>query len=206
MNRHTDAPRPPPAAALEQNTGASAYPPDAARLAEAQDGTGIKARLRNRSPDSVAAIGAAAALIALAMEESQAPVDELGSALARMTQTLSGLATGLKSTTGGGTGELQRCHDLFARDLGACIESLQFHDRLLQQLTQVRNLLANLAANTLPTGAPGDLQSWQVLLENLRTRFTSDSHRILFNLLLPVSGGRVSAPALHANEGSIELF
>jgi hypothetical protein len=96
--------------------------------------------------------------------------------------------------------------------VAVCIESLQFHDRLTQQLTQVRNLLANLAFSEVPrdaaTGRPlqGDPHNWEVLLENLRARFTSDSHRILFNLLLPESGGRTSVASLHANEGSVELF
>jgi hypothetical protein len=45
--------------------------------------------------------------------------------------------------------------DAFARDIAVCIESLQFHDRLVQQLTQARDLLTGLAPNPrLPT-APG---------------------------------------------------
>src|SRR6202012_4389512 len=87
-----------------------------------------------------------------------------------------------------------------AREVAICIESLQFHDRLTQQLTQVRNLLATLVLK-------GDQHNWLLLLENLRARFTSDSHRVLFNLLLPGGpAGRNSVSALHANEGSVELF
>ena len=143
--------------------------------------------------DPSAAIQAAAALIALAMHESQVPVVELGSALTRVAGKLNGdePAVQFDRTT-------------LARELAVCIENLQFHDRLMQQLTQVRNLLASLAAETLPASA--DQQSWNVLVENMRARFTSDSHRILFNLLLPVSGVPMTAPSLHANEGSIELF
>ncbi len=143
--------------------------------------------------DPTSAIQAAAALIALAMHESQVPVVELGGALTRLANRLNGEPAGV-------------CFDRerFAREIGVCIESLQFHDRLMQQLTQVRNLLASVAAATLPPSA--DQKSWNVLVENIRSRFTSDSHRILFNLLLPVSGVPMSAPSLHANEGSIELF
>lgn len=127
------------------------------------------------------------------MHESQAPMVELGAALTR-------LAGGLEESSS----EVRFDREAFARELAICIENLQFHDRLMQQLTQVRNLLASLAAQTLPACA--DQQSWNVLVENIRSRFTSDSHRILFNLLLPVSGVALSAPSLHANEGSIELF
>jgi hypothetical protein len=133
-------------------------------------------------------VEAAAALIELALHESQAPVEELSGAVARLAQ-------------------LPQDDIRLARDIAVCVENLQFHDRLTQQLTQVRNLLATLAANG-DTGrsAAGDQHSWHVMLENLRARFTSDSHRILFNLLLPGGGGRSSMPSLHANEGSVELF
>jgi hypothetical protein len=43
-------------------------------------------------------------------------------------------------------------------------------------------------------------------MENLRARFTSESHRILFNLLMPDAEGHSHAPSLHASEGSVELF
>jgi hypothetical protein len=151
---------------------------------------------RERS-EPASPVEAAAALIELAIHESQTPVDDLSGAVERLAQELSS------------PDDSQRRRDVFAREIAVCIESLQFHDRLVQQLTQVRNLLATIAAKGVridDSGKPGDPQSWQVLLENLRARFTSDSHRILFNLLLPTSGGRSSTPALHANEGSVELF
>ena len=143
--------------------------------------------------DPTSAIQAAAALIALAMHESQIPVVELGGALTRLAGKLHDDAADVRIDK-----------ETFAREVSVCIESLQFHDRLMQQLTQVRNLLASLEAETLPASA--DQKSWNVLVENIRSRFTSDSHRILFNLLLPVSGVAMTAPSLHANEGSIELF
>jgi len=143
--------------------------------------------------DPTSAIQAAAALIALAMHESGSPVVELGGALTRLASKLAE-----------GTADVRFEKEALARELAVCIENLQFHDRLMQQLTQVRNLLASLAAETLPASA--DQKSWNTLVENIRSRFTSDSHRILFNLLLPVSGVSMTAPSLHANEGSIELF
>jgi len=143
--------------------------------------------------DATSAIQAAAALIALAMHESGSPVVELGGALTRLASKLAE-----------GSADVRFEKEALARELAICIENLQFHDRLMQQLTQVRNLLASLAAETLPASA--HQKSWNTLVENIRSRFTSDSHRILFNLLLPVSGVSMTAPSLHANEGSIELF
>jgi hypothetical protein len=135
----------------------------------------------------------ASALIELALSESQAPVAALGAALARIAHA---------AAAGGPPPD---------EDVTACIESLQFHDRLTQQLTQVRDLLASLAVSSeAPAAATprtcADAQVWPVLLENLRARFTSESHRILFNLLMSDEHGRSRATALHASEGSVELF
>ncbi|MDB6090629.1 MAG: hypothetical protein JWN85_3413 [Gammaproteobacteria bacterium] len=167
-----------------------------------------------RRAEAATPVEAAAALIELALYESHAPVEALSGSLARMARLLhgegsSGLRT--RAPAGPATAEYARQREQLAQDIAVCVESLQFHDRLTQQLTQVRNLLASLAAEEVSTDAAGrpvprDQQSWQALLENLRGRFTSDSHRTLFNLLLPGSGAHSALPALHANEGSVELF
>src|SRR5689334_15516480 len=107
--------------------------------------------------DPTSAIQAAAALIALAMHESGSPVVELGGALTRLASKLTE-----------GTADVRFDKDALARELAICIENLQFHDRLMQQLTQVRNLLASLAAESLPASA--DQKSWNTLVENIRSR------------------------------------
>ncbi len=175
--------------------------------------TSVTTRLRalRTRAEPATPVEAAAALIELSVHESNGPVEDLSGALARIAQLV-------QSPPGNSAGTADRPLDRaqLARDVAICIESLQFHDRLTQQLNQIRNLLATLAFNdapaeladpsgeTIPSG--GDPHKWLVLLENVRARFTSDSHRILFNLLLPGAGGRSNVPALHANEGSIELF
>jgi hypothetical protein len=138
--------------------------------------------------DLACAAATAAALIELALSESQRPVTELGEALSRVSAAVS---AGVSPA---------------ARDLEACVECLQFHDRMVQQLSQVRDLLSAVAATGSADAAPGGRQSWPVLMENLRARFTSESHRILFNLLMPDGEGVSHAPSLHASEGSVELF
>jgi len=208
MKRHTDAPRP---EALAQKRKARDVPvahgsagthtqhaaSRDARPAASTDDTGVTTQLRalhNRA-EPASPVEAAAALIELALHESNGPVEDLGGALTR-------LALLVQAKPGaGGTGADPELRERVAREVSVCIESLQFHDRLSQQLTQVRNLLATLVLK-------GDQHNWLVLLENLRARFTSDSHRILFNLLLPGAGigARNSVAALHANEGSVELF
>jgi hypothetical protein len=142
----------------------------------------------NSAYDLACAAATAATLIELALSESQRPVTELGEALSRVSAAFSAGSAPA------------------AADLGACVESLQFHDRMTQQLSQVRDLLAAVAATGTGESAPGARQSWSVLMENLRARFTSESHRILFNLLMPDADGRSHVPSLHASEGSVELF
>jgi hypothetical protein len=206
MKRQKDVPRPSDAAAETRIT--IDVPPDIQHAASQGERPGRTAAdtsitsqlraLRTRA-EPATPVEAAAALIELALHESNGPVEDLSGALARMAQAVqAGSSEGLP-------------RQQLAHDVAVCIESLQFHDRLTQQLTQVRNLLATLAFSAVPrdcAGRPlqGDAHDWQALIENLRARFTSDSHRILFNLLLPQSGGRANAPSLHANEGSVELF
>jgi predicted trehalose synthase len=142
----------------------------------------------NSEYDLACAAATAAALIELALSESLRPVTELGTALSRVSAAL---AAGSAPA---------------ARDLETCVECLQFHDRMTQQLSQVRDLLAAVAAAGSADTAPRGRQSWPVLMENLRARFTSESHRILFNLLMPDADGHTHTPSLHASEGSVELF
>lgn len=142
----------------------------------------------NSAWDLACAAATAAALIELALSESQRPVAELGEALSRVNAAVSA-----------GTPPA-------ASDLETCVECLQFHDRMVQQLSQVRDLLSAVAATGGADTPPGGRQSWPVLMENLRARFTSESHRILFNLLMPDSDGHSHVPSLHASEGSVELF
>jgi hypothetical protein len=138
--------------------------------------------------DLACAAATAAALIELAIGESQRPITELGEALSRVSAAASSGAVPS------------------AQDLDRCVECLQFHDRMVQQLSQVRDLLAAVAATGSADATPGGRQSWPVLMENLRARFTTESHRILFNLLMPDAEGHSHARSLHASEGSVELF
>jgi hypothetical protein len=65
-----------------------------------------------------------------------------------MVQTLTDIDTPLFGNATA-PNELQLFRDAFARDIAVCIQSLQFHDRLMQQLTQARDLLTGCASNTI---------------------------------------------------------
>jgi hypothetical protein len=203
MKRHTDVPRPDAPADKRKTVDVLSQPHHAA-----SHDPGVTTRLRAlRYRDEPATpVEAAAALIELSLHESNGPMEELSGSLGRMAQLVHA-----EPGESSGTADIEAHRAKLAQEVAVCIENLQFHDRLTQQLTQVRNLLATLAFSEVPTDEAGrplesDPHNWLVLLENLRARFTSDSHRILFNLLLPGTGSRNSLPALHANEGSVELF
>lgn len=138
-------------------------------------------------------VEAAAILLTLAMRETERPVSELGGAISRM----SGLIVTRR-------GEMP---ETLSDDLSVCIRSLQFHDRLMQQIAAVRNLLTALAEH-----APVDVDSfgaqrWEELLQSLRERLSADSHHQVFDLLLRSGTLEIEGrDNPEKDEGSVELF
>jgi hypothetical protein len=94
-------------------------------------------------------------LLVHGLQQSDIPISRLSAALARMAETLTGIGTPLFGQAGSPpTAELQVFRDVFARELAVCIESLQFHDRLMQQLTQARDLLTGSGPKPLLATVP----------------------------------------------------
>ena len=86
----------------------------------------------------------ALALLSQAMQETHTPVAQIGDAIERMMHALHGQVP-----------EAQ-LREVFARDLALCVHGLQFHDRLAQQLSCVRDLITpsgTLPGATLPAAA-----------------------------------------------------
>jgi hypothetical protein len=102
--------------------------------------------------ERAAALEAAARLLALAMRDSHGPVDALASALERMAAALTQCARALERQRALDGEHRHRepppplsdfaaaLHGL-ERDIALCIESLQFHDRLMQRLEKVSGCL-----------------------------------------------------------------
>jgi hypothetical protein len=107
-----------------------------------------------------AAVEKATALLINSMQQSDSPISELGGALARMAQTLSDAGSPLFAAAAGEPpsvlqeGSLQLLRDALIRDIAVCIQSLQFHDRLMQQLTQARDLLTGSVPTELLARLP----------------------------------------------------
>ena len=190
--------------------GRGLQPPDRSALVCGGSVDRVNAQLlveelsRDRT-DPTTVIEAAAALIALSLRESEGPVEQLARALDRMSQALAHCGPDSEPLSP----SVAHRHQILARELATCVQSLQFHDRMTQQLALVRNLLAGLAIRTMPAIPSVNPECWEELMRSVRARFTSESHRALFDLLMGVSDG---APAngearwQPAGEGSVELF
>ena len=72
------------------------------------------------------------------MQETDAPIADISDALGRMAAALND-----------STADVAALRSAFSRDLAVCIESLQSYDRLLQQLTQARDLLTGSSPHVL---------------------------------------------------------
>ena len=94
-------------------------------------------------------------LLVHGLQQSDIPISRLSAALARMAETLTHIGTPLFGQAGAPpSADLQVLRDVFARELAVCIESLQFHDRLMQQLTQARDLLTGSGSQQLLATVP----------------------------------------------------
>ena len=141
---------------------------------------------------------AAAVLLSLAMRDTEHPVADLCSALTRIGSSL----TQLRAASA--AGELPQ---KIENDVAVCIQSLQFHDRLIQQLAAVRGLLASVAGESPDQLSGFGAHRWEEMLGSLRERLDADSQHHLFNVLMRTGIVDVQGqPNLQAAEGSVELF
>jgi hypothetical protein len=129
---------------------------DVSRL-HAADAVKDSAETGARPSSCTAAVEQAAALLAHGMQESEIPISKLSGALARMAQTLNDNGAPLfGAAVMRHTADLKIVRDAFASDIAICIESVQFHDRLMQQLKQARDILTGLTANRLLVARPAE--------------------------------------------------
>jgi hypothetical protein len=150
-------------------------------------------------------VQAAAVLLSLAMRDTESPVTDLGQALSRMVSTLTVVREHVEKKPFNGDTDGTRTK--LESELSICIQSLQFHDRLIQQLAAVRNLLTGLSSHGPLCVAGFGAQRWEELLNMLRDRLSADQHHQLFDLLMRtgVVDNELGAELTPA-EGSVELF
>ncbi|HVO49031.1 MAG TPA: hypothetical protein VMT29_22125 [Steroidobacteraceae bacterium] len=144
--------------------------------------------------ETATAVEAAALLVGLATQDTRQPIAELGNALERIHRAVTGMAAAQHDRSGRPTEQQQE----MIRDLTVCIENLQFHDRLMQQLAFVRDLLSAILKHEPLDVAAYGAPRWEALMELIRRRAPLDSRFELFDLLLPAQA--------RSEEGSCELF
>lgn len=107
----------------------------------------------------VSLLGLAAAQIEVALRESEGPV-----------ATLAEIVTSLGPTTAG----------------QEAATALQFHDRLTQRLTHVRDTLAALSEFVDLRGQAGSASAadWDALRNDIRGRYSMEQERVMFDLLV----------------------
>jgi hypothetical protein len=88
--------------------------------------------------DPAAARDIAVTLLGTAMRDTEGPVMEMAGALTRISNILARGQSADGSVVCGGD-----CRALIRNDIAICIQSLQFHDRLIQQLTALRQLMGS---------------------------------------------------------------
>jgi hypothetical protein len=144
--------------------------------------------------ETATAVEAAVLLVALAIHDTTQPMERLCDAVERMRQTLPADAPSRTvAISARDVRELQ-----LARNLAICVESLQFHDRLLQQLAFVRDLLAAALKHQPLDVATYGAPRWEALMAAIRHHVPLDSRFELFDVLAPPGRSRM--------EGSCELF
>ena len=150
-------------------------------------------------------VQAAAVLLSLAMRDTESPVTDLGQALSRMVSTLTDVRQHMEKKPF--NGQTDQTRSKLESELSICIQSLQFHDRLIQQLAAVRNLLTGLSSHGPLCVAGFGAQRWEELLSMLRDRLSADQHHQLFDLLMRTGeiDSQLGADGT-PDEGSVELF
>jgi hypothetical protein len=141
--------------------------------------------------ETATALEAAALLVSLAINGTHRPVEELGNALERLSRAATTSNSQERDSIATREGQS-------AGDVAICLESLQFHDRLMQQLSFVRDLLTAILNHEPLDMAAYGAPRWEALIALIRRRAPFDARFELFDLLSP-------AEAREA-EGSCELF
>jgi hypothetical protein len=90
-------------------------------------------------------------------------------------------------------------------DAQRAMRALQFHDRLSQRVTHVRDALARVHASVATSGG----EEWRKLHESIRSLYTMEDERQIFDALVKRDESRDEnsrETAKDAPAGSVELF
>jgi len=144
---------------------------------------------------------AASEQIALALKDAKPSIDSLGASLARLAALLAAEST---------TAVTPQLLSALRGEMEAAVTGLQFHDRMSQHLTHVRDYLTHSAEQIgAEVGIP--VEPWASVHQKLATRLLSDTHRMYLGKNFPADflanrGNLSREDRGAASPGDIDLF
>jgi hypothetical protein len=153
------------------------------------------------SGEAARVLHAASEQIGLALRDSQPAIEGLGRSLEKLSQLLNSDLT---------DAAVQQRLLMLRSELAEAVRSLQFHDRLTQHLTHVRDYLAGSAEQIgMAPGIPGE--PWASLHQALAGRLLSETHRMYLGKNFPTDylanrGNLSREDRGAASPGDIDLF
>lgn len=160
----------------------------------------------------VSLLGLAASQIEVALREEEAPIATLGRSVTRLADAAQALDAALAVVPEGDARRAldEQRHALLQEARDATV-ALQFHDRLVQRLTHVRDSLAWLGEFVDSCGHHGPAPGWDGLRDRIRSQYSMQQERLMFDLLVR---GATPDEVLHAladlrrggGAGHVDLF
>ena len=161
----------------------------------ARTGSGAEAASAGTAPPAgddrelVAILGLAASQIEVAVREGEAPVATLGASVGALDAAAAVLDGCLgQLPEGPGTADvrhlLEAQRDALRHRARDATVALQFHDRLVQRLTHVRDSLAALGAFVGSHARGGSAADWDGLRLRIRSQYSMEQERLMFDLLV----------------------
>lgn len=146
----------------------------------------------------VSLLGLAASQIEVALREEEAPIATLGRSvtqLANAAEALDSALSALPPDAHEARRRLAEQRDALRADAREATVALQFHDRLVQRLTHVRDSLAWLGEFVDSCGHHGPAAGWDGLRDRIRSQYSMQQERLMFDLLVR---GATPDEVLHA--------
>lgn len=163
--------------------------------------------LRDACSEAARAIAAVGGQIELAIRESELPVEQMSSGVARVVEATDALLArdGMRDDA-----------DLAAvrAFVHGAVEQMQFYDRMTQHLGHVYNYMMAIASRMGQISEnPGvdetpDIAraNWEELRSRFHSRLLTEPQRQLFDMMLPPDTGMTARMRQRSEPGSIELF
>lgn len=172
------------------------------------------------SPSAEAArfLDLAAAQVEVALREGEADVNALTAAFAEIgaaTGELQNVVASALVDPATARLELTRQCDLIQQKLGRAVVAFQFFDRLNQRLQHVQDALqriSGLVDGRAEAAAPGeDRDAWERLREHIRSTYSMEHERLMFDLLIGGASADEVLVALNtlksgSSAGHVDLF